>query len=203
MPGRRQTPGCGQLLGGNDFQTSSASSITWRIAGLCPQLLFQYFRGGTQESVGLTNSQVADAAEKKKNPGKDYNPFPKVLLVSILARIQIREIQAKNEGQESWEGSRKASQGHFQLAVAYIHVSSEANSAVSFWISPWNLLHALRDRSSKTIFTPMSTTELNRRECLTQTNTIIFSLYVFETAWLDWKWSRNTGKAKMKKTASA
>ena len=82
---------------------------------MCPQLLFQYFRAGTQESVGLTNSQVVDAADvkqlfsktkknkikQKKIPGKDYNPYPKVLLVSILARIQIREIQANNEGQES------------------------------------------------------------------------------------------------------
>lgn len=77
---------------------------------MCPQLLFQYFRAGTQESVGLINSQIVDAADvkllfsktkKKKNPGKDYNPYPKVLLVSILARIQIREIQANNEGQES------------------------------------------------------------------------------------------------------
>ena len=60
MPGRRQTPGLGHCLGGSGFQTSS---ITLRIAGSCPQLLFQYFRGGTQESVGLTNSQVVDAAD--------------------------------------------------------------------------------------------------------------------------------------------
>lgn len=65
MPEKGQTPVCGHLLGGSGFQTSSTSSITWRIAGLCPQLLFQYFRAGTQESVGLINSQIVDAADVK------------------------------------------------------------------------------------------------------------------------------------------
>lgn len=35
------------------------------------------------------------------NPGNDYNPNLETLLVSILERIQMREIQANNEGQES------------------------------------------------------------------------------------------------------
>lgn len=74
---------------------------------------------------------------------------------------------------------------HSQLAtVASINVPLVTNSGVFFWITPWNLLHTLRDRSSETISIPTSTNELKKSECLTQTNTIILSLQVFEIAWV-------------------
>lgn len=88
------------------------------------------------------------------------------------------ETQA-NAGQESWEGSKD--HRHFFLLMIMSSAGSGNHKCFSSsqdWSPnhpPGNLC-ALRAGSTETIFIRMSTSELDRNECLTQTNSIIFSL---------------------------